>query len=154
MTTAYYESGNKSRQAIYSNGSKDGEFESWYDDGNPREKITYKNGKKEGKFIVYHANGKILAKAFYENDYIKNLEDAKTYWDNGNLAQEAKQVGPTYVSIFTYDLDGKAMNKYTQGTNDNHFEIDISGYLVGPGESMAMICKNCFGVGGQGDFPR
>lgn len=143
----FYENGNKWAETTFKNGVRDGDEQDWYEDGKIKVKCTYKNGKKEGDFTAWHPNSKIAAKGFFENGYLKNFEDAKTFWDNGNIAEEAKIVGQKYLSIFQYDENGKNIHKMTQGTTDNHFELDFTEL------QYSLHCNNCgFAVGGQKDF--
>ena len=55
----WYKNGQKSYEATYKDGRKDGLYTGWYKNGQKRYEGTYKDGEKDGKWIYYNESGSL-----------------------------------------------------------------------------------------------
>ena len=99
---AYYANGQKSYEAVYKNGSRQGECTYYYPDGKLQWEEHYDNGNKVGKQTLYAADGKLDRE---ETRYFDEFDGPVRYYDTaGNLVlEENYKLGYLHGPVKEYD---------------------------------------------------
>ena len=95
----YYENGNISQIANYSNGVLNGNREIFYENGKLQNKRIYSKGKLNGAWEAYYKDGQMVEKGNYE----ENLKEGvwETFYTNGKSKERGKYIFDKRVDIWT-----------------------------------------------------
>ena len=84
-----HENGQKSAEAIFKDGKREGLHTAWYENGKKKVEGTFKDGKPEGPATAWHENGQ----KSYERTYKDGKLVSETLWDEeGNVEQTGATV--------------------------------------------------------------
>ena len=95
----YYENGNISQIANYSNGVLNGNREIFYENGKLQNKRIYSKGKLNGAWEAYYKDGQMAENGNYE----ENLKEGvwETFYTNGKSKERGKYIFDKRVDIWT-----------------------------------------------------
>lgn len=150
-----YDNGQKMSESFYIRDKEEGIHKMWYEDGKIRSIENWKNGEKNGEYTEWHENSKIRAHGFYSNGRLKDMLNAKTFWDNGTIASEIKVIDSQTISIIEYDCNGKisSFQNYQAKNKLDDIKIDYFGTTYNYECGTTMVVHFFYGgdyVGGKG----
>ncbi len=95
----YYENGNISQVANYSNGVLNGNREIFYENGKLQNKRIYSKGKLNGAWEAYYKDGQMAENGNYE----ENLKEGvwETFYTNGKSKERGKYIFDKRVDEWT-----------------------------------------------------
>lgn len=103
---SFYANGKPSREAVYSDGTKNGNVRLYYSNGQLMSDGTEIYGVNEGPSKEYYPNGKLKTELTYLADNVDGI--SKEYYSNGNLKKESVYLnGINHGPAKYYNENGK-----------------------------------------------